>query len=123
MIKHPAKHRPVPEEVIGAVRAAEEKQGSDLVLLDLAQTSFTDYFLIVTARNVKQSQAISEEIRLRLGRAGLKAVQVEGYHQGDWILMDYGSLVIHIFSEKARAFYDLERLWRHARRVPMEELG
>ena len=123
MIKHPAKHRPVPEEVIGAVRAAEEKQGSDLVLLDLAQTSFTDYFLIVTARNVKQSQAISEEIRLRLGRAGLKAVQVEGYHQGDWILMDYGSLVVHIFSEKARAFYDLERLWRHARRVPMEELG
>src|SRR5258708_16969505 len=117
------KHRKIPEEVIAAVAASEEKQAVDLVLLDLGGQTFTDYFLIASARNVRQSQAISEEIRLRLSHAGCKAEHVEGYHSGEWILMDYGFLVVHVFSEKARAFYDLERLWRSGRRVSRDELG
>jgi ribosome-associated protein len=117
------KHRPISEEVSAAVAAAEEKQAVDMVLLDLGeQTSFTDYFLIASARNTRQSQAIAEEIRLKLSKIGCKAEHMEGYHSGEWILMDYGFMVVHIFSEKARAFYDLERLWRTARRVAMEEL-
>ena len=116
------KHRPVPEYIVAAVEAAEEKQAVDLVLLDLGEhSSFTDYFLISSARNTRQSQAICDEIEQQLAKAGCKTKHLEGYHQGEWILMDYGFLVVHIFSEKARGFYDLERLWRTARKVPREE--
>jgi ribosome-associated protein len=116
------KHRPVPEPIVAAVEAAEEKQAVDLVLLDLGEhASFTDYFLISSARNSRQSQAICDEIQQQLARVGCRAVHMEGYHQGEWILMDYGFLVVHIFSEKARSFYDLERLWRTARKVTREE--
>jgi len=78
-------------------------------------------FLISSARNPRQSQAICDEIEHELARAGCKTKHLEGYHQGEWILMDYGFLVVHIFSEKARGFYDLERLWRTARKVAREE--
>jgi ribosome-associated protein len=116
------KHRPVPEYIVAAVEAAEEKQAVDLVVLDLGeQSSFADYFLISSGRNPRQSQAICDEIEDQLKRAGCKTKHLEGYHQGEWILMDYGFLVVHIFSEKARGFYDLERLWRTARKVPPEE--
>ena len=116
------KHRPLPEEVKTAVASAEEKQAVDLVLLDLgADIAFTDYFLIATARNSKQCQAIADEVQHELSREGLRAEHVEGYHQGEWILLDFGFLVVHVFSEKARGFYDLERLWRGARKVPREE--
>src|SRR5258708_3531978 len=115
------KHRLVREEVKAAVAAAEEKQAVDLVLLDLgAEAAFTDYFLIATARNSKQCQAIADEVQTELSRDGVRAEHVEGYHQGEWILLDFGFLVVHVFSEKARGFYDLERLWRGARRVSRE---
>ncbi len=116
------KHRPLPEEVKIAVASAEEKQAVDLVLLDLGPNSgFTDYFLITSARNTRQSQAIADAVQKELSRDGVRAEHVEGYHQGEWILLDFGFLVVHVFSEKARGFYDLERLWRGARRVPREE--
>jgi ribosome-associated protein len=117
------KHRPVPDYITAAVEAVEEKQGLELALLDLGEhSSFTDYFLISSARNTRQSQAICDEIADRLAKAGCRTKHLEGYHQGEWILMDYGFLVVHIFSEKARGFYDLERLWRTARRVSRDEV-
>ncbi len=118
------KSRPVPDYITAAVEGAEAKQAVDLVLLDLGEhSSFTDYFLISSARNTRQSQAICDEIEQRLAKAGCRTKHLEGYHQGEWILMDYGFLVVHIFSEKARGFYDLERLWRTARKVPRDEVG
>lgn len=115
------KHR-LPPEARTALEVAHEKQALDPVLLHLAPvTSFTDYFLILGVRNSRQGQAICDEIALSCKKHGLHHPAIEGYHQGEWILLDYGFLVVHIFSEKARQFYDLERLWRTASRIAVEE--
>jgi ribosome-associated protein len=102
-----------------AVRAAEAKKASDLLVLDLTGiTAFADYFVICTGANQKQVQAISDEVGLRLkSEAGELPSNVEGYTQAEWVLADYGDLLIHIFSPKAREYYSLERLWRNARQV------
>src|SRR3954471_17084661 len=101
-----------------AVRAAESKKATDIRVLDLTGvTSFTDYFVICTGSNPKQIQAIADEIGLRLKDRGELPQSIEGYTQAEWILADYGDYLVHIFSEKARAYYDLERLWRTAKNV------
>lgn len=101
-----------------AVRAAESKKATDIKVLDLTQvTSFTDYFVICTGGNSRQIQAIAEEIGLQLKERGEMPISVEGFSQAEWILADYGDFLVHIFSEKARAYYDLERLWRAAKNV------
>lgn len=101
-----------------AVRAAESKKATDVRVLDLsAITSFADYFVICTGANQRNIQAISDEVGLRLKRHGELPLSVEGYTQAEWILADYGDFLVHIFSPKSRAYYDLERLWRNARNV------
>ncbi len=102
-----------------AVRAAESKKAADIKVLDLTGiTSFADYFVICTGNNQKQVQAISDEIGLRIKRQARELPNsMEGYNQAEWVLSDYGDLVIHIFSPKAREYYDLERLWRGAKLV------
>src|SRR5579872_7422669 len=104
-----------------AVRAAESKKATDLKVLDLTGiTSFADYFVICTGANTRQVQAISDEVGLQLKhQAGELPVSVEGYNQAEWILADYGDLLIHIFSPKSREYYGLERLWRGAKKVPI----
>jgi len=103
-----------------AVRAAESKQATDIKVLDLTGiTTFADYFVICTGSNQRQIQAIADEVGLQLKhQAGELAMSVEGYEQGEWVLADYGDLLVHVFSVKARAYYDLERLWRNA--TPVE---
>jgi ribosome-associated protein len=102
-----------------AVRAAESKKATDVKVLDLtAITSFADYFVICTGANQRQIQAISDEINLQLKhQANELPISLEGYSQAEWVLADYGDLLIHIFSPKAREYYDLERLWRAAKAV------
>jgi ribosome-associated protein len=101
-----------------AVRAAEEKQARNIRVLDLREvTSFADYFVIASGANSRQIQAIADEIHQRLKKLGEMPNSMEGYDNADWILMDYGDYLIHIFSEKARLYYDLERLWRDAKTV------
>jgi ribosome-associated protein len=102
-----------------AVRAAESKKAADIKVLDLTGiTSFADYFVICTGANQRQIQAISDEVQLQLKReAGELPLSLEGYNQAEWILADYGDLLVHIFSPKAREYYSLERLWRSARLV------
>jgi ribosome-associated protein len=103
---------------LAAVRAAESKKASDIKVLDLTGiTSFTDYFVICTAANSRQIQAISDEIGLRLKDLGEFPISVEGYKEAEWVLVDYGDFLVHIFSQRARAYYDLERLWRNAKPV------
>jgi ribosome-associated protein len=80
-------------------------------------TSFTDFFLLCSVGNPRQARAISDEIHDELKRLGELPVSIEGYEQAEWILMDYGDFLVHIFSESARSYYDLERLWRHAKVV------
>lgn len=109
------------EIVWEAIEAAREKKAREIVLLDLKEAAdFTDYFLICSGASSRQVQTISDEVERRLGLAGLRPAHVEGYNHAEWVLMDYLDFVVHIFSEKARSFYDLERLWRTARRLPVE---
>ena len=104
-----------------AVEAARDKKAKQIVLLELRQVAgFTDYFLICTSTSSRQAQAISDEVDRQLSLAGLQAAHIEGYNHAEWILLDCVDFVVHIFSEKAREFYDLERLWRTAPRLPVE---
>ena len=102
-----------------AVRAAESKKATDIKVLDLTGiTSFADYFVICTGANQRQIQAICDEVGMQLKQqAGELPISMEGYTQAEWILADYGDLLIHIFSPKAREYYDLERLWRSAKTI------
>jgi ribosome-associated protein len=105
-----------------AVRAAESRKATDIRVLDLREvTSFADYFVICTAANSRQVQAISDEVGLKLKQRGELPAGLEGYANAEWILADYGDMLVHIFSDKARAYYDLERLWRHAKDVPVPQ--
>jgi len=108
------------ERVCAALHAAGEKKAIDPVVLDLREiASFTDYFVIVGGANERQVQAISDEIYEQLKKAGSPAARVEGYKTAEWILLDYGDFVVHVFEQKARKFYDLERLWRESKRVEL----
>jgi ribosome-associated protein len=101
-----------------AVRAAESKKATDIRVLDLTGiTAFADYFLICTGANARNVQAIADEVGLRLKQTGELPFSVEGYNQAEWILADYGNFLVHIFSQKSREYYDLERLWRNAKTV------
>lgn len=110
----------VRQAVEQAARAAVDKQAADLVLLDLKQVaSFTDYFLLCTGFSLRQVQAISDAVEEELGRRGVHPAHVEGYQRGEWVLLDYVDFVVHVFSRQARSFYDVERLWRRAPRLPL----
>lgn len=106
-----------------AVRAAQEKQAVDIHVLDLREiTTMADVFLICHGRNTRQNQAIADEIEKQLKEEhGERPLAIEGMAHAEWILMDYGDLVVHIFSEKAREYYDLERLYRDARRLELPQ--
>ena len=98
-----------------AVNAADDKKANDLVILDVSTvTSFANYFLLCTGDSSRQMQAIADEVEKQLKEAGIRPSHVEGYQNSEWILLDCMDLVVHIFSKNARAFYDLERLWRDA---------
>ncbi|SRR6266567_6161549 len=105
-----------------AVQAAQDRKAVDLHVLDLKGIcSFTDFFLICSGTSSRHMQAICDAIRERLDRSRILPAHVEGYGQADWILLDYVDFVVHIFSEEARHFYDLERLWRKAPKLQVEE--
>ncbi|SRR6266496_2467707 len=106
------------DRLLLALHAAGEKKAIEIVILDLRDVAtFTDYFVITSGANERQVQAISDGISETLKKAGSAAARVEGYKTAEWILLDYGDFVVHVFEQKARSFYDLERLWRAARRV------
>src|SRR5512138_145860 len=108
------------ERVALALKAASEKKAIDLVVLDLREiASFTDFFVITSGANERQVQAISDEVYETLKKTGSPAARVEGYKTAEWILLDYGDFVVHVFEQKSRSFYDLERLWRESTRVAL----
>jgi ribosome-associated protein len=111
-------------QVATAVHACQEKKASDISILQLdAQASgFTDYFVICSGSNPRQVQAIADDVDQRLSAQGLEPTHREGYTSAEWVLLDYVDFVVHIFSEAARKFYDLERLWKTATRIEPAEL-
>lgn len=119
-----AQSDPVREELdprlSAALHAAMEKKAIEPVVLDLREiASFTDFFLIVSGANERQVQAIADEVYENLKKSGSTSARVEGHKTAEWILLDYGDFVVHVFEQKARAFYDLERLWRESKRVAL----
>jgi ribosome-associated protein len=103
-----------------AAHAAADKKATEVLALDLRDAnSLVDFFLLVSGQNQKQLVAIAESVMETLRGEGLRPLHIEGYPRQEWVLLDYGSLVVHIFTPRMRAYYDLERLWGGARRVPM----
>ncbi len=108
------------DRILTALQAASDKQALDIRLLDLRGiATFTDYFLISSGANERQVQAISDEVVDKLKKSGTPAARVEGYRTAEWILIDYGDFIVHVFADKARKFYDLERLWREGKTIAL----
>jgi len=112
------------KQVAAAIQACLDKKAEELSVLEMEKGSgaFTDYFVLCNGTNPRQVQAIADEVELRLKKAGLRPTHVEGYNQAEWVLVDYVDFVVHVFSEKARKFYDLERLWKSAKRLEAGDL-
>lgn len=120
-----AQARETRQQVAQAIKAVESKKGEDVTILEMDRASgaFTDYFVVCSGTNPRQIQAIADEVELRLSQAGLRPNSLEGYNQAEWVLLDYVDFVVHIFSKRARKFYDLERLWKSARRLKPGDLA
>ncbi len=114
----------IKKQVAAAIQACLEKKAEELSILEMEKGSgaFTDYFVLCSGTNPRQVQAIADEVELRLKNAGMRPTHVEGYKQAEWVLVDYVDFVVHVFSEKARKFYDLERLWKSATRLEPSDL-
>jgi ribosome-associated protein len=114
----------LPRNLRCAVEAAQDKKAAALTVLSLEGLgAFAEYFVICSAESVRQIEAIGEEVEQRLREQGLRLPHREGRAGTEWLLLDYGSFVVHVFSEKARGFYDIERLWRSAKRLDIAEPG
>lgn len=106
-----------------AVDALSSKKGEDIRVLDIRNVSvISDYFVIATGANPPQIEAMKDEVDETLGRAGLTLHQIEGNRNSSWILMDYGEIIVHIFSRDDRLFYNLERIWGDGKEVDIESL-
>jgi ribosome-associated protein len=104
------------------INAALGRKATDLVVLDVCElTSFADVFIICTGKSNRQVSAIAEYIKTDLKKQGISPLSIEGMSDGHWVLMDYGHILIHVFYEPVRAFYDLEGLWADAKRIPVDD--
>lgn len=109
-------------EVGKAVRAALDKKASDVVILDLRNTpAFTDFFILCSGQSQRQVKAIADAVEEALRAAKVRPAHVEGYERGDWVLMDYFTFIVHVFTPQTRAFYSLERLWGDAKRIDVND--
>ena len=104
-----------------ACKAIDDKKGQDIKIIDIHNVSvIADYFVIASGTNSNQVQAIVDNVEEQLGRAGFEAKQIEGNRNSSWILMDYGDMIVHVFDEEKRLFYDLERIWRDGKVLEMD---
>ena len=105
-----------------AIQALEEKKAEDIQIIDISEISaIADYFIIANGTNRSQIQALADSVEEKLGRAGVQFKQMEGYDTANWILMDFLDIVVHIVDKDNRAFYDLERIWRDGKQIPLSE--
>ncbi|MBD5541374.1 MAG: ribosome silencing factor [Lachnospiraceae bacterium] len=111
------------EIALAAIEALEDKKGEDIRIIDISEVSIlADYFIIASGNNRNQVQALCDNVEEKLGRMGVVQKQIEGYDNGNWILVDYRDIVIHIFDKENRLFYDLERIWRDGKFIEKENL-
>src|SRR6478735_304583 len=112
------------QQVSEAIHACQDKKAEKITVLELEKDSgaFTDYFVVCNGTNSRQIQAIADEVEDRLEKAGMRPAHTEGYRQAEWVLLDYVDFVVHVFSGSARTYYDLERLWRTAKKLEPADL-
>ena len=104
------------------VKALEDKKGGSIRVIDIRQVSImADYFIIADGSNANQVQALSDNVAEEMAKAGKPDYRIEGYQSAGWILMDYGDIIVHIFSKDDRLFYDLERIWRDGKVIDISE--
>ena len=109
-------------DVLKVVRAALDKKASNVVVLDLRHTpAFTDYFILCSGQNQRQVKAIADAVEESLRAARVKPAHVEGYDRAEWVLMDFFTFIVHVFTPQTREFYSLERLWGDAERIDVDE--
>jgi len=110
------------QKALFCTRAALEKKAHDLVVIEVGElTSVADYLVICSGRSDRQVQAIAQSIEEQLRAQGIRPLSIEGAGRGQWILMDYADVIVHVFYQPVREFYDLERLWEHAPQVQLPE--
>ena len=124
MKKNEVKRNELKQQISEAMAACYDKKAESVAILEMEKESnaFTDYFLICSGINPRQVQAIADEVEGRLEKMGQRVTHKEGYNQAEWVLLDYVDFVVHIFSERARQYYDLERLWKTAKRLQPGDL-
>ena len=106
-----------------AINAMEDKKAEDIRVIDISQVSvLADYFIIASGSNRSQIQTLSDAVEEKLGKAGYPVKQIEGYHNANWVLLDFGDIIVHIFDQENRLFYDLERIWRDGRSMDIDGL-
>ena len=119
--RKPAKKR-LSGDVAKAVRAALDKKAVDVVVLDLSNTpAFTDYFVLCSGLNQRQVKAIADAVEETLRAVKVRPAHVEGYDRADWVLMDFFTFIVHVFTPQTREFYSLERLWGDAERIEVKD--
>lgn len=110
----------IKEMALLAVQTLEDKKAEDVCVIDIRSISvIADYFIIAGGNNLSQIQALSDAVEEKLGKAGYPLKQIEGYQTANWILLDFGDIIIHIFDRENRLFYDLERIWQDGRKVDL----
>ena len=110
------------EMALLAIEALEDKKAEDISIIDISGVSvLADYFLIASGSYRSQVQALNNNVEEKLGRAGANARQIEGYDTANWILMDYGDIIVHVFDRENRLFYDLERIWRDGKNIALSD--
>lgn len=106
-----------------AVKALEDKKGEEIRIIDISKVSvLADYFVIANGTNSSQVQALSDNVCEVLGRAGANVKQTEGYETANWVLLDFGDVIVHVFDKENRLFYDLERIWRDGKLIEADNL-
>ena len=107
-----------------AIQALEDKKAEDIRIIDISQVSvIADYFIIASGTNRNQIQTLCDNVQETLGRAGYPERQTEGYQTANWILMDFGDVIVHIFDRENRLLYDLERIWRDGKQIEVQDLA
>ena len=105
-----------------AIQALEDKKAEDIRVIDISEVSvLADYFIIAGGSNKTQMQTLCDNVQEVLGRAGYQEKQTEGYNTANWILMDFGDVIVHIFDRENRLLYDLERIWRDGKQIDAQE--
>jgi ribosome-associated protein len=121
-MKNSERRTRLPREIAAAIAAAQDKKATDLLVLDLRRSAaFTDRFLLCTGHSHRQVKAIADGIEEALKGLKQRPTHVEGYDRAEWVLLDYFTFIVHVFTPATREFYGLERLWGQAERIPVDE--